>query len=51
MKRLDPADAKARIKNMAWAVYDGELIMKTPAQTGLLAKAIVFVMNFFRDRP
>jgi len=42
-----PADAKARLAAMALARYDGELIAKVPAGVGFLARAIVWLRNFW----
>ncbi len=48
VKATSPADAKVRVSKMAYAVYDGELFMKMPAECGRLVKAITTVRNLLR---
>lgn len=45
-----PSDARARVKKLDLAEYDGELIAKVPTQIGWIAKFLVWAQNFLRDR-
>lgn len=38
-------EAKARLKALAWAQYDGELVARIPARLGLLTRLTVAVRN------
>lgn len=41
----DSAEAKERLKALAWAQYDGELVARVPASIGLLARIAVRLRN------
>ncbi|GIW55356.1 MAG: hypothetical protein KatS3mg082_1760 [Nitrospiraceae bacterium] len=45
VKAQSPEDAVARVRKMANAVYDGELIMKIPAPLGLCARWLTRLRN------
>jgi hypothetical protein len=46
IKAKDAEEAKARLKALAWAQYDGELVTRIPARLGLLARFTVAARNF-----
>jgi hypothetical protein len=41
----DAIEAKERLKALAWATYDGELVARIPAGLGILARISVVVRN------
>ena len=41
-------DAEARVRRLAYARVEGELVAKVPGAFGIFAAAAVFVRNFFR---
>ena len=41
----DAAEAKERLKALAWATYDGELVARIPSGLGILARISVAVRN------
>lgn len=43
----DANEAKERLKALAWAKYDGELVARIPAETGPLARIAITVRNLF----
>lgn len=50
IKASNPEDAKARVRKMAYAVYDGELVAKIPAQLGLVTRVAVALRNMLLGR-
>jgi len=50
IKARDAEDARARIKALAFAQYDGTLVTKIPATLGPLAKLVVWLRNAARSR-
>jgi len=38
-------DAKLRVSKMIYARYDGELAMKIPAQSGILPRILIMLLN------
>lgn len=44
----DEEEAKARLKALAWAQYDGVLVWRAPTPLGIVARAIVALRNLFR---
>lgn len=40
-----PAEAKERLKAIAWAQYDGELVASVPVELGLFARIAVALQN------
>ena len=47
----DEQDAKMRLAKLPYAQFDGELVIKLPAQVGFLARLLTSVRNFFKIRP
>lgn len=45
IKANDEADAKARLKRLAWASYDGVLVAKVPATLGPAAVLATWIRN------
>lgn len=43
----DAAEAKERLKALAWAKYDGELVARVPAEIGPFTRIAVAVRNIF----
>ncbi len=43
----DADEAKERLKALAWAKYDGELVARVPAEVGPLARIVIAVRNLF----
>jgi hypothetical protein len=41
----DEAEAKERLKALAWAKYDGVLVARIPRQLGLITRITVFLRN------
>ncbi|HWB46278.1 MAG TPA: hypothetical protein VG900_12615 [Hyphomicrobiaceae bacterium] len=41
----DEAEAKDRLKALAWAEYDGELVARMPAELGSMARLFVAARN------
>lgn len=41
----DAAEAKERLKALAWAQYDGELVARMPAKSGPLVRIAVLLRN------
>lgn len=41
----DESEAKERLKALAWAEYDGELVARIPAEIGPLARLAVTARN------
>ena len=44
------AEAQDRLKALAWAKYDGELVASVPVEFGLLARIAVSIQNAFGVR-
>ena len=44
----DADEAKERLKALAWAKYDGELVARVPADLGILARLFVAARNATR---
>lgn len=42
----DAAEAKERLKALAWAKYDGELIARVPSEVGPFARIAIAVRNW-----
>lgn len=45
----DAAEAKERMKALAWAQYDGELVARFPARYGLATRVAVQMRNAVRN--
>ena len=50
IKATSPEDARERIRKMAYAVYDGELVAKIPTGLGLVTRVAVALRNLIAGR-